>query len=328
MKFALIHLGLLLCLLPAAAQVPLSRLERVWMFGAEYVRLDDWARINGGQCRWIVPKQQAKAVVPAGTLIVDVDSRKASIKGVNVWLSAPVVFRGASAYVASSDFANTIHPLLFPTKQTSARPIKTIVLDPGHGGKDPGNKEGSRLEKTYTLQLAKDLRDVLSKAGFQIYFTRRFDSTVELDQRPVLARQRGADLFISLHFNSADGAGGSSAKGAEVFCLTPANTHSTNDREGRGASATVPGNRHDTRNVQLAYQVQRALVTKSNSEDRGVKRARFAVLRGAEMPAVLIEAAFMTNASDAKKIYDTTQRRALAQSIADGIMAYKRQVER
>jgi N-acetylmuramoyl-L-alanine amidase len=325
-----VHLGLFLAsVLMAAAQVPLSRVERASMFGAEYVRLDDWARANGGQFRWVVAKHEAKAVTPAGTLHVTVDSRKVMLKGLHVWVSAPVVLRGNSIYVAVADFTGTIHPLLFPPRfPATTRPLKTIVLDAGHGGKDPGNQEGKRQEKQYTLLLAKDVRDLLAKAGYKVQLTRSSDSYLSPEERPGLAKKRGADLFVSLHFNSADGAGGASVNGCEVYCLTPANAYSTNDRGEQGHKGAQAGNRNDTKNLLLAYQLQRAIAEKTGAEDRGVKRARFAVLKFAEMPAVLIEAAFMTNAGDAKKIYDATLRRTLAQSIVDGIKAYQKLVER
>src|SRR6185503_12176428 len=225
---------LLAGLLTAAAQAPLSRMDRAWMFGAEYVQLDDWARANGGQARWTVPRHEAKVVLPAGSLAVSIDSRKITLKGIEVWLSAPVVLRGASAYVATADLMGTIHPLLFPPRPASGRPVRTIVLDAGHGGKDPGNQEGKRQEKQYTLLLAKDVRDLLAKAGYKVYLTRSSDSYLTPEERPGLAKKRGADLFISLHFNSADGAGGASASGAEVYCLTPASAYSTNDRGEQG----------------------------------------------------------------------------------------------
>jgi N-acetylmuramoyl-L-alanine amidase len=328
MKFLLNAALLLAGLLTAAAQAPLSRMDRAWMFGAEYVQLDDWARANGGQARWTVPRHEAKVVLPAGSLAVSIDSRKITLKGIEVWLSAPVVLRGASAYVATADLMGTIHPLLFPPRPASGRPVRTIVLDPGHGGKDPGNQEGRRQEKQYTLQLANDVRDLLTKAGFKVWLTRSSDTYIIPESRPQIARQRGADLMISLHFNSADGPGGSAVRGAEVYCLTAANAYSTNDRGELGRRAWLPGNRNDTRNLQLAYQIQRALVEKADSEDRGVKRARFAVLKYAEMPSVLVEAAFMTNPGDARKIYDAAPRRALAQGIVDGVLAYKRLTER
>jgi N-acetylmuramoyl-L-alanine amidase len=328
MKFAVNAALLLAGLLPAAAQAPLSRMDRAWMFGTEYVQLDDWARANGGQARWVVPKQELKVVLPAGSLGFLVDARRVTIKGVHVWLSAPVVLRGSSAYVAAADFTSSIHPLLFPPRPAPGRQVRTIVLDPGHGGKDPGNQEGRRQEKQYTLQLAKDVRDLLTKAGFRVWLTRSFDSYITPESRPLIARQRGADLFISLHLNSADGPGGSAVKGSEVYCLTAANAYSTNDRGEQGRREWLTGNRNDARNTQLAYQIQKALVEKAGSEDRGVKRARFAVLKHAEMPAVLVEAAFMTNPGDARKVYDTAQRRSLAQAIVDGVQAYKRLTER
>jgi N-acetylmuramoyl-L-alanine amidase len=238
------------------------------------------------------------------------------------------VLRGSSAYVAAADFTGTIHPLRFPPRPALGRPVRTIILDPGHGGKDPGNQEGRRQEKQYTLQLAKDVRDLLTKAGFKVLLTRNSDTYIVPESRPLIARQRGADLLVSLHFNSADGPGGSAVRGAEVYCLTAANAYSTNDRGELGRREWLAGNRNDTRNLQLAYQIQKALVEKAGSEDRGVKRARFAVLKYAEMPAVLVEAAFMTNPGDARKIYDTAQRRALAQAIVDGVQAYKRLTER
>lgn len=328
MKFAVNATLLLAGLLPAAAQAPLGRMDRSWMFGAEYVQLDDWARANGGQARWVVPKQELKVVFPTGSLGFLVDARRITLKGVHVWLSAPVVLRGSSAYVAAADFTGTIHPLLFAPKPALGRPVRTIVLDPGHGGKDPGNQEGRRQEKQYTLQLAKDVRDLLTKAGFRVWLTRNFDSYITPESRPLIARQRGADLFISLHLNSADGPGGSAVKGAEVYCLTAANAFSTNDRGELGRREWQTGNRNDARNIQLAYQIQKALVEKAGSEDRGVKRARFAVLKHAEMPSILVEAAFMTNPGDARRIYDAPQRRSLAQAIVDGVQAYKRLTER
>src|SRR6185503_3366637 len=122
--------------------------------------------------------------------------------------------------------------------------------------------------------------------------------------------------------------GGSAVKGAETYCMTPVRASSTNARgEGAGAGA-YPGNRFDPKNMLLAYQLQTAITEKAGAEDRGVKRARFRVLREAAMPAVLIEAGFMTNPSDGKRIYDPALRRQLAQAIVDGVLAYKRQVER
>ena len=315
-------------LLAAAAQSAPSRLPRVQLFGREYVRLDDWARANGGQVRWTVPKQNLDAALPSGHLLLTVDSRKASLKGTEIWLSAPVAFNNGQAYLGAADVVATLNPVLYPAKNPAGRRLKTIVLDPGHGGRDPGNMEGRRQEKQFTLSFAKELSELLAKAGFKVSLTRQSDSFIELPERASIARRRGADLFLSLHFNSADGSGGSAVKGAETYCMTPVRASSTNARgEGAGAGA-YPGNRYDAKNMLLAYQLQKAITEKAGAEDRGVKRARFWVLRDAEMPSALIEAGFMTNPADAKRIYDPVLRRQVAQAVVEGVLAYKRLVER
>lgn len=322
-------LGLLMAgLLTVSAQKPAAGLSRVFLFGKDYVRIEDWARANGGQARWTVPKQEVRVTLKSGTFNFTVDSRRSVMKGTTVWLSLPVAFNNGSAHIGSVDIATAINPLLNPPRNMAGRPVKHIVIDPGHGGRDPGNMEGRRQEKQFTLLLAKELGEILGKAGFKVSYTRTSDSTLDLPERAAIARRRGADLLICVHFNSADGPGGSAVKGAETFCMTPARTSSTNARgEGSGAGAFA-GNRFDSKNMLLAYEIQRAIAAESGAEDRGVKRARFWVLRDAEMPAAYVEGGFMTNPSDARRIYDGPTRRKLAQAIADGIVTYKKIVER
>ena len=317
-----------LSILAAAAQGGPAVIPRFWVFGGDYVRLEDWARSRGGLVSWTVPRQEVKVSLPGGALIFNVDSRKARVRGVHVSLSAPVAYRHGSAYIGALDVTSALNPLLSPSLNPAGRQIKTIVLDPGHGGKDPGNMEGVRQEKHYTLTFAREVSELLTQAGFKVSLTRNTDSLIDLPVRPDIARRRGADLFISLHFNSADGPGSGSVKGSEVYCLTPARASSTNSRgEGGGAGAS-PGNRFDAKNVLLAWELARALSQRPGVEDRGVKRARYAVLRTAEMPAVLIEAAFMTHPADARRIYDPALRRQMAQAIVDGVLAYRKRVER
>jgi len=315
-----------LALLPVAAAGSASKLENLSIGGVDYVRLEDWARVNDFQLRWTVPKQEFKLTKASGVLGFTVESAKMSLNGIHVWLSGPITLRNGAAWIAASDLATTILPVLLPPKGPSSRPIKRIVLDPGHGGKDPGYHEGSQQEKKYTLLLAKEVSDLLSKAGFKASLTRYTDIFVDLPVRPDLARRREADLFISLHFNSA-GAGGSGVKGVEVFCMTPAHTSSTNSRGEGAATGAYPGNRFDAKNLLLGYQIQKAILNAVSTEDRGLRRARYEVLRTAEMPAVLIEGGFMSNPIESKHIYDSAYRRQMAQAIVDGIKAYKAVVE-
>jgi N-acetylmuramoyl-L-alanine amidase len=256
-----------------------------------------------------------------------VDSRRSEINGVTVWLSHPIALRDGAAWIASTDIVTALSPILFPARNSAGEKVKTICIDPGHGGKDPGNREGRQQEKNYTLLLAHELNKQLSAAGFSVSLTRSSDTFVDLPTRPELARRRRADLFLSLHFNATGGAGGRSVQGSEVYCLTPARASSSNAR-GEGAdSGAFPGNRQNGKNVLLAYRVQQALIRRLGIEDRGVKRARFAVLRTADMPAVLIEGGFMTHPTEAKKIYDASYRRKMAAAIVEAVMAYRKAVE-
>jgi N-acetylmuramoyl-L-alanine amidase len=234
--------------------------------------------------------------------------------------------RNGLAYVSPVDLTTTLEPLLFPVRQ--ARKAVTICLDPGHGGKDPGRFSGKEQEKKYTLLLAREVGEQLTRAGFKISYTRSNDSWVDLETRSELAQKRGADLFVSLHFNSFDGPSPESVKGVEVFCMAPAHTSSTNARGEGSGSGSYGGNRFDSKNVLLAYQLQKSLVTNLGIEDRGVKRARYAVLRTADMPAILIESGFLSNRAEAKRIYDPKYRQQLAQAIVHGIQDYNRAVFR
>ena len=326
MKLAITVLALAGQLSGAWAQSALSKLPRVEAFGHEYVRLEDWAGANNCQLKWLVKGQDLQLASRSATLTFTVDSRRMMLNGMNLWLSVPVAARNGSALIAPVDLTTAIYPVLFPPRNTGSARVTTICLDPGHGGKDPGNRDGKQQEKRHTLLLAQDMKELLAKEGLKVKMTRDSDAFIELPTRPELARLAKADLFVSLHFNAADGNGGG-ARGVETYCLTPPRQSSTNARGEGGGTGAFPGNFYDRKNMLLAYQVQKALVKELPVEDRGVRRARWAVLRSAEMPAVLIEAGFMSHPAEAKKIYDPAFRRQLAQAIVNGVIAYKRMVE-
>ena len=295
--------------------------------GQAYVRVGDWAKVNGFEAHWLKQDETLQLTNHSSKLVLAVDSRQAQINGVEVWLLLPVVARNGSACLAQLDVERTLRPLLSPPKCPPGHRVRTVCLDPGHGGKDPGNEVGSKQEKRYTVLLAQAVRKLLTRAGLKVVLTRSRDSFVELPERPQLARRRNADVFVSLHFNAAD-TDRSSVQGAEVYCLTPAGASSTNARgEGAGAGS-CPGNRNNDQNLFLAYQVQRALTRNLGVADRGVRRARFAVLRDAVMPAVLIEAGFMSHPDEGRKIFSSAYRQRLAQAIVQGLLAYKAAVER
>lgn len=317
-KFASMHkrfawlVGLWLAL--GAVAMPASIIN-----GQKYVSIADWAKTSGFKASWV--KWGDKLLVTgAGTrLLFDVDSHDADINGVDVRLSFPVA---KGAFIAQFDLDKTVRPLLWPSRYVADDKVKTICLDPGHGGKDTGNRVGWRNEKTYTLQLAIELAKQLTQAGFKVILTRKTDTYVELPDRPALANRAKADLFVSLHFNATT-SGKADVSGPETYCITPVGAASSN-AQGEGSNyGSTTANRQEKNSLLLAYEVQKFLSDGLKANDRGVRRARFAVLRDATMPAILIEGGYMTHPVEGKKIFSDDYRRQMAAQIVKGIQAYQ-----
>jgi N-acetylmuramoyl-L-alanine amidase len=316
-KFILpVALCLAFCLRPAHA---------VFINGQNYAPITIWARTIGLHCLQLKRGDEIIATNRTIRLVFDKDSRMAEVNGINVALSFPVAADHGALLIAPMDINTAIRPLLFPPRFADPRRITTICLDPGHGGKDTGNHTFWHSEKTYTLALALELRDQLQKAGFNVILTRSNDTKVELPDRPALANRRGADLFVSLHFNATP-TGGNEVEGPQTYCITPVGASST-DAQGEGANfGATAANRAEQKSLLLAYQVQKSLVRNLSAKDRGVRRARYWVLRDAMMPAILIEGGYMTHPVESKKIYDAAYRREMAQAIVIGILTYQRLV--
>jgi N-acetylmuramoyl-L-alanine amidase len=321
----------------AASAFVFALLLAPWLYAAprggnarpNYVSLSEWARANVFTIHWL---ERDKIVQLDGhgahlTFNLDArsDARRAQINGVQTWLAFPILYQNGRALISQIDLENTLGPVLSPPRNRPGVEIKTICIDPGHGGNDPGYQVGSNDEKKYTLLLAQEVRTQLKAAGFNAVLTRTTDVKIPLEDRTIIAKRNGADLFVSVHFNSTE-TGRNEAKGTEIFCLTPAGATSTNAR-GEGDTRWVTGNRNDERNMLLAYQMQKSYSKSLNIEDRGVKRARFQILREATMPAILIEGGFMSHPAEGRKIYDSAYRKQMARAIVEGIQAYKKAVK-
>ncbi len=301
--------------------------ERARLGGKSYLRLTDWAQANRFEVRWLKRDETVQLSHGSWRLCLSANSREAHINGVGIWLLFPLLPHEGVYWISELDTQTTFRPILSPPRAKPAEKLKTICVDPGHGGKDPGNQAGANQEKRFTLALAQEVRDQLARAGFRVSLTRNSDRFVELPTRSELARRRRADLFISLHFNSAEESR-DSVHGLEVYSLTPAGASSTNARREGGTVEWCRGNRHNDENLFLAFSLQKALKQQLGLEDRGVRRARFAVLRDADMPAALIEGGFMSHPTEGRKIFSRTYRQELAAAIVQGILSYKRTVER
>jgi N-acetylmuramoyl-L-alanine amidase len=302
----------------ACAQAALHNLARVAVSGNDYVRLAEWGASAGYAMQWNKKDGDIEMSGPSARLHFSIDSRRVEISGVTVWLCLPVVNRNGVPLLSLADARSTLEPVLSPRK-SEAR-VQTVCLDPGHGGKDAGKAQGLNYEKKYTLLLAQETAGLLKEKGFKVVMTRTNDEAVELSDRPQLATRRGADLFVSLHYNAAE----TDVRGVEVFCLAPPGMNSSDEGGGTSNHPAETGNAQDDRNVLLAYQMQKSIIHSVPLEDLGLKRSHFEVLRLAHVPAILIEGGFLSNPQDAKHIYDAAFRKRMAHAIVDGIIAYKR----
>lgn len=252
------------------------------------------------------------------------DSSRAEIDGVLVYLGRPSQpDRKTGALMPHpSDQRYTVAPLTQGRSQplTETRPIR-ICLDPGHGGQDSGTCSADKRtqEKIVTLELAKRVEKLLQKDGFEVMLTRRNASVTQtLPERPFKAYRWRADAFVSIHLNSSEG----NAEGIETYVFPASGMESTSysmRTPSQEAGLKYPGNASDIGNFQLGYSIQRRLLEATGRKDRGVRRARFVVLREATMPAALVECGFMSSPRDLAFLRTETGLDKIALGIYRGI---------
>jgi len=232
-----------------------------------------------------------------------------------------------------------------PPRHPIPPPIRRVVLDPGHGGHDPGarGKNGTR-EKDVVLDIALQLSRILSaEYGLDVVMTRSTDVFVELQERTAIANKVGADLFVSIHANAAPNR---NANGIETYYLNLAKTEKVAQLAAleNGTSLEkvsllqavlfdLMANYKLNDSAHLAEEVQKALVRKISRvnpslRNLGVKQGPFYVLVGATMPSILVETAFISNPAEEERLADPSYRAATAAGIADGIAAYMSQLSR
>jgi len=252
----------------------------------------------------------------------ETDERSVWINGTLVALSEPVRKVGWSWAIDTVDFDKTIEPVARPSEFLKGAGTRTVVLDPGHGGDDKGTSSPRNIhEKQVVLDVANRVRNRLEARGINVELTRESDRNLDLDSRCRKAAALKADLFVSIHANSAGK--NRDIRGAETFALALPGRYSSNSYGGGALpSAANTGNRYDAANMALSYRIQQNLIRATGQEDRGVKRARFEVLRDAPCPATLVEIAFMSNPKDEAIVMDPAGRDRIARGIADGIVAY------
>jgi N-acetylmuramoyl-L-alanine amidase len=222
---------------------------------------------------------------------------------------------------------------------TPAAGLRTIVVDAGHGGEEEGARGPSgTLEKTVTLSVARRLKAALeARLGVRVILTRDADTTVGLDERAALANNNKADLFVSLHANASVRP---TATGAEVFYLSLEEYGDQAQRVARGESEALPVFGGGTRDIEvilwemaqaryieessaLAQAVETALREHVPMSPRAIQQAPFRVLVGANMPAVLVEMGFITNADQERQLISEGFQTSIVQALVDSIARYR-----
>ena len=239
------------------------------------------------------------------------------INGVRFFTDFPILSSGGDELISAMDVSKIIEPIIRPNLIKNAHKIETVVLDPGHGGVDSGASNRWGSEKSFTFDVASNARQQLLAAGYKVEMTRPGDKAVSLDDRVKFANRFPNAIFISIHFNWSGG-----AEGLETYSLAPAGVASNAAIEKEASTADVqwcPGNAEDEKNIALSAAVHAAVLSRLSMFDRGVRHARFKILRQIKIPAVMVECGFLSNSLEGQRIATPQFRQQVGGAIAQAV---------
>ena len=290
--------------------------------GRDYLTVENISKFYGSPAEVASSGAQIKLETVKNPLEFIRGSREVIINGARSWLCFPLLEQNGKFLVSRTDVAKTIEPLLRPHRVANAGKMRTVVLDPGHGGYDKGAICRYGSEKNFALDVARQLRPLLQSKGLRVIMTREGDYFVPLEVRARIANAARDSIFVSIHFNATDR--DPSATGFEIFSFTPRGAPSTSDNWVTSTSASVQaGSQVDAQSMALSACIYHSLLGHIPEFDRGIKRARFAVLRQTKVPAVLVEGGFLTERGESRLIAKKDWRGRLAQAISVGIENYR-----
>ena len=246
-------------------------------------------------------------------------TRRFELNRRSIWLNAPAKPDARAGFTFEYvDMVNLIAPL-FATPVATNRPFR-VQLDAGHGGEDSGciSPHGGLYEKDLVLDIALRAGEFLAARGIEVVYTRTNDTFVSLAGRSGIAAKHKADAFVAVHANFAEN---QTARGIETFTLPFANMPSTGSESSVSPIARI-GNANDLANTILGHEIQRRMPGRLGEADRGLRHARFQVLRDTPCPAVLVEIGFLSNPTDSRNLSSNWYRDKIALAIADGVCAF------
>jgi N-acetylmuramoyl-L-alanine amidase len=308
--------------LPFSIAIAAVEWQIVKINGHDYLSVDNISKFYGLPAEVIPSGAKIQSETASHSLEFVSGSREAMINGARSWLCFPVIEQDGKSLVSRTDLAKTIEPLVRPHRVADVGKVQTVVLDPGHGGHDKGQVSRYGAEKDFALDVARKLRPILQAKGFRVIMTREGDYFVPLEVRAKIANSARNSIFVSIHFNATND--DPNATGFEIFSFTPRGAPSTSDGNVTSRSFNMqPGSSVDAQSMALSACIYHSVLGQLREYDRGIKRARFAVLRLTTVPAVLIECGFLTERGESKLISNKDWRAKLAGAIGGGIENYQ-----
>jgi len=252
-------------------------------------------------------------------------SRKVYFNNTLYWLNdAFYPSKSNGWFVSEQDYTKMLMPLFVEHSSTNSIEDFVVFIDPGHGGVDSGACYSSATnlkESDIVFNISTNLATLLKDSGIQVFMSRTNDQFVTLTDRTKMANEVKSSVFISVHVNAAFG---TSACGFETYTLPLGHSFSTS---GNSKPRLYLGNNNDIFNSLLGYSIHNALLNDfPNQYDRGVKHARFEVLKNINCPAILVECGFISNKAERKLLADTEYQRLISESIFRGVTNYIRSV--
>ena len=320
---------------PAPISAAPARPAQLWSFvrlrNTDYVSVREVTGHFGLKAAWAKPDLALSLSDARGVRFTfETNQRDFYFDGLRVFLGAPALLHQGSLWISKLDVIKIVVPLFRPADHLSQLPAhapRIIVLDAGHGGIDPGT-ENKRLgfnEKSFTLDVALRARKILAGQGWRVLMVRTEDRELSKDKKTDLllrdefANKNKADLFVSIHFNSAPEA----ITGVETYTMAPQSMLSTGDETGdEMTKVAYPGNRLDYANLLFGERLHRAMLDTLKTPDRGYKRGRRAVLRMLDCPGALVECAYLSNDAEARRVATPEFRQQIAEGIARGVQGY------
>jgi len=308
--------------LPSSITIAAGEWQVIKVNGHDYLSVDNVSKFYDLPAEVVPSGARIQSETADHPLEFVSGSREAMINGARSWLCFPVIEQDGKTLVSRTDVAKTIEPLVRPHRVPNVGKVQTIVLDPGHGGHDKGQVSRYGAEKDFALDVGRKLRLILQAKGFRVIMTREGDYFVPLEVRAKIANSARNSIFVSIHFNATND--DPNATGFEIFSFTPRGAPSTSDGTLASNSFNMqPGSSVDAQSMALSACIYHSLLGQLREYDRGIKRARFAVLRLTKVPAVLIEGGFLTEGGESKLISNKDWRAKFAGAIGKGIENYQ-----